>query len=364
MGHERVTGTTVNRPLPPGIDRLPSGLLRVRVYGPDGKRVTVGTYTTEGAAKDALALARSDLLRGSYIERKRGEITLDAWIAEWMPGRSVRPNTLAADQRRYRLHIKPYLATLPLVKITPYQVGRWMTQLERDGRSIAMRKKAHTLLKTALGLHGAVGDERIPSNPCAVVRAPLPDRPDWTLLTRSQFEDLYKVTPAWFQPCALLAAFAGLRWSEIAGLHRSDYNRKTGALTVRRGVTYIPKQGLRVDDTKNRRRRTVPLTPRLQAALDTHLKGPAAVDGWMFHRGGQPLAPYHAANAWRRAVTDSGLPCRFHDLRHSCASWLLDGGATLAEVRDLLGHSSVTVTELYLHVDRSTLAATVLRALR
>ena len=39
-----------------------------------------------------------------------------------------------------------------------------------------------------------------------------------------------------------------------------------------------------------------------------------------------------------------------HDLRHTCAAWLVSGGVSLIEVRDLLGHSSVTMTERYAHL--------------
>jgi integrase len=41
---------------------------------------------------------------------------------------------------------------------------------------------------------------------------------------------------------------------------------------------------------------------------------------------------------------------RIHDMRHTCAAWLVSAGAALAEVRDLLGHASITMTERYAHL--------------
>jgi len=49
----------------------------------------------------------------------------------------------------------------------------------------------------------------------------------------------------------------------------------------------------------------------------------------------------------------------FHDLRHTCAAWLVTGGAPLAEIRDLLGHSKIMMTERYAHLAPENLRTTV-----
>lgn len=72
----------------------------------------------------------------------------------------------------------------------------------------------------------------------------------------------------------------------------------------------------------------------------------------------------------RRSGICKGMPgCRdagiedfhFHDLRHTCAAWLVSPGAPLAEIRDLLGHSTIQMTERYAHLAPETLRATVAR---
>jgi site-specific recombinase XerD len=63
---------------------------------------------------------------------------------------------------------------------------------------------------------------------------------------------------------------------------------------------------------------------------------------------------------WQAARTAVGRPdVRLHDLRHSFASWLVKGGASMPTVRDLLGHSSLAVTSRYAHLSRPDLKRAV-----
>jgi hypothetical protein len=90
-----------------------------------------------------------------------------------MPGPTCGGRTATSDRTRSNKtsgctpgNIKPYLGAMQLVKITPFQVQRWLTQLAEDGKRPASIKKAHTLLKTTLGVRGAIGDQRLTTNPC------------------------------------------------------------------------------------------------------------------------------------------------------------------------------------------------------
>jgi integrase len=353
-----------DKALPRGIERLPSGHYRVRYTGPDGRRRSIGTYRTLRMAKAALDKARADVVSGDWIDPNRANITLDEWHALWSPERGVRETTRLGDEDRWRLHIKPYLGRYELARLTPFAIAKWLRRLEQDGRSAALQRKAHTLLKTAL--NAAIHDGRMRSNPCVVTSAPKVDRPRWVLLTRPQFEAIHNALPdPQSQLIALLAAYGGLRWSEIMGLQRRDLNPFAGTLTVSRGVT-TARGRLFVGAPKSHQRRTVPLHPRLLTALNEHVNTRQMFpQAYLFTspEGGQIRHSNWRRRVWLPALSTAGVTCRFHDLRHSCASWLLEGGATLAQVRDMLGHSSVTVTELYLHTDAESLAAAVSRAL-
>lgn len=342
---------TVTR-YPQGVDRLPSGAFRARV-AVDGRQTSLGTFPNVTAAARAAEKARTDVRAGAWLDPRRSTITLDAWMVEWMPNRPIRASTRDKDQERYDKHIKPWLGSLPLARITPYQIQKWLTQLPANPPTV---KKAHTLLKTALGVRGAIGDQRLHVNPCTIVTVPTPQRPDWTLLTRPQIDLILEHTPQRWQPLVVVLADTGLRWSEAMGLQRQDFNPLRRTLHVARARD---RDG-QPQPTKNRRDRTIPLSSRALQALNTAATG----DSWIFTapRGGPLSASNWTFRTWKPACRAAGVTARIHDLRHSYASHLLATGADLAAVRDLLGHSSVTVTELYLHTTPDTLADTVQRA--
>ena len=98
---------------------------------------------------------------------------------------------------------------------------------------------------------------------------------------------------------------------------------------------------LRLDETKNGERRLVPVTG---LALDL-LRG-------LTNRGaGDPVFPGDFRTAWGVACRRAGLvDFRFHDLRHTAASYLAMSGASLAEIAEVLGHKSLAMTKRYTHL--------------
>jgi site-specific recombinase XerC len=144
-----------------------------------------------------------------------------------------------------------------------------------------------------------------------------------------------------------LAYSAGLRLSELTGLNRGDVDRVGGLLRVR---------------GKGRRERVVPVGRGALEALDRHLAGSGGAVG----RGDEPL--FRNARGGRlsgrtvqRVVgrrlgqVAGGLGVTPHALRHSFASHLLDRGADLRAIQELLGHASLATTQVYTHVSRARL---------
>ncbi|KAF0162985.1 MAG: bacteriophage integrase [Rhodocyclaceae bacterium] len=119
---------------------------------------------------------------------------------------------------------------------------------------------------------------------------------------------------------------------------------------------------LTADDTKNSRPRVVPLNKEAKAAIESrrryrnrYCRG----SRWVFaDRSGERVKSIHAAfvEARERAKIED---FRIHDLRHTFASWLVMEGVSLYVVRDLLGHSSIKMTERYAHLAQTALVQAV-----
>ncbi len=115
-------------------------------------------------------------------------------------------------------------------------------------------------------------------------------------------------------------------------------------------------------NTKSGRRRSIPLNIEARAAIVT-MRGYTAqhcpATPWVFaHRDGARLKSVKRAfaTACRRAGIED---FHIHDLRHTCAAWLVTAGVPMPEIRDLLGHSTVAMTEKYAHLAPENVRAAV-----
>lgn len=133
------------------------------------------------------------------------------------------------------------------------------------------------------------------------------------------------------EPIVLLALNTGMRRGEILNLKWSDFNH--GQLTVRGA------------GTKNQQSRVVPLNAEAKAVLNTWESG----SEWIFP--GKEESPITTIKrSWEGIRAKATLPnLRFHDLRHTFATRLLQRGADIKTVSALLGHQDIAVTARYLH---------------
>jgi integrase/recombinase XerD len=256
------------------------------------------------------------------------------------------PKTVEA-YRRDLAQLGAYLGK-PIAKATLEELERYTAQLRADGLSgatIARRTAAARSFYRHQQLLGARDD-----NPAAAIKLPRRAKPLPKTLSPGEAERLIQAA-AGTQPRALrdqalveLLYGAGLRVSEAIGLD------KAGVDLDDRLVRVIGKGG---------KERVVPIGRHAAQALLRYLaQGRPYLDSrhrpelFLNARGG-PLTRAGAFLILRKLAEKAGLdPHRVHPhlLRHSFATHLLEGGADLRSVQEMLGHADLSTTELYTHV--------------
>jgi len=136
----------------------------------------------------------------------------------------------------------------------------------------------------------------------------------------------------------MLALSTGARQGEVMGLSWDDVSFDQRRLILR--------------DTKNGETRAVPLVGEAFSLLKDHSKVRRIDTQLVFPRAGvKGTQPMSIRQAWDYAVENAKIEnFRFHDLRHSCASYLAMNGATLAEIAEVLGHKTLQMVKRYAHL--------------
>lgn len=322
---------------------------RVR-YRDDGHQHSE-TFATERAARDFARLV--DTVGGAQaraiLDHRDAETsaptpTLREWASRHIDGLAgVEEGT----RRRYRSIVTRDLhdlADLPVDAITPDAVRAWVRRLERAGASGKTIRNKHALLSSTLA--AAVTAGHIPNNPAHGIRLPRTVRQEMVCLTHADYAVLLDATPPRWRPLVAFLAGSGLRWSEATALKVGDINADGGTVHVARAWKYTAGEGHRLGPPKSAKsRRTVQLAPETLDALRPLLERPAGA--WLFvNRDGGPVRSGAFHEAWRQIVEDAdlGKSPRVHDLRHTCASWLLASGIPMPYVQAHLGHESITTT--------------------
>ena len=146
-------------------------------------------------------------------------------------------------------------------------------------------------------------------------------------------------------PIVVLALSTGMRLGEITGLKWGNVDLADGRIII--------------DETKNGERRAVPLVGFALQVMKDHTKV-RRVDWDFIFSSDQKNQPVDIRKAWNNAIKQAGIEdFRFHDLRHSAASYLAMNGASLAEIADVLGHKTLQMVKRYSHISEQHTASVV-----
>ena len=302
--------------------------------------------------------------RGDALER-----ALHGYLAHLRVERGLSPNTLAAYERDLQRYIS-YLRGLGLSE--PQLVGRSQVagflealRTGTDGARPLAASSASRAVTAVRGWHRFMAEEGIaPEDPSATVRPPQPGRRLPKALSIEEVRRLLEAadvddSPVCLRDRALLELLyaTGARISEAVGLVVDDLDPDSGVLRLL---------------GKGRKERIVPMGAFAWKALEAYLvRGRPAlasrgrgVPEVFLNTMGRPLSRQSAWAVLQAAAQRAGLSAQErtqeegtgerrispHTLRHSFATHLLAGGADVRVVQEMLGHASVTTTQIYTRV--------------
>ena len=297
-------------------------------------------------------------------------MTVREWIEhhiEHLTG--LRKSTLWDYQSYLHKDIGPSLGDLPLTGLTREHIAKWTQDLADGGASGKTISNKHGFLSSAL--NAAVRAGRIRTNPALGQRLPTSERPDMICLSHEDFARLLaNVTDHW-KPLVEFLVASGCRWGEATALRPSDINLATNTVRITRAWKRTYDRGVyELGPPKTKKSvRTINVPRATLDKLDLTgewvflNKAGAFVKGNGFHDRVWSAA---VERTWPTKDADGNplkstpeapiIKPRIHDLRHTCASWLVLAGVPLPVIQNHLGHESINTTiSLYSHIDRRSM---------
>lgn len=291
-----------------------------------------------------------------YVHRKVDEVTYQGYellaqrqIIPWFQEKSTKLDEVS----------------LPLLQ---EYIDEKATKGRADGKG-GLSPRSLRLHKNILyqSLTEAVKDGLIASNPCQHVILPKNVRYEshfYTVEQLNQFFEAIRDEPLY--PLLKITAFYGLRRSEVLGLKWDSIDFGAGTMTIRHTVSKVTK-AVEKDKTKNATSyRSFPLTEEAQRIFQA-AKAEEEKNRRLFGRqyqesdyvfkwaDGRSYSPDYITSKFPALLKKHGMPhIRLHELRHSCASLLINAGFTLKDVQEWMGHADIKMTaNIYGHLDVS-----------
>jgi integrase len=310
------------------------GIWWLRFTAPDGREIRQTTRTADKRqAQELHDRRKAELWRQIQLGERPRRTWQDA-VVRWLEEHQDRKK-LAEVKAIFR-QIDPILGPLALDQITPDTLAMVTAYLRPGLKPLSVNSK---LSKIRAVLNAACRWEWIAKAP-RVILLPVTDRRT-RFLTREEADRLLRELPAHVAAMARLSLATGLREHNICGLEwaQIDFERR---------VLWI-----HADQSKTRRLITIPLnTDAVVILRGQHGQHPR----WVFTWRDKPLSRANR-RGWQAALRRAGLTgVRWHDLRHTWASWHVQAGTPLAVLKELGGWASLDMVLRYAHLAPGHLA--------
>ena len=345
------------------IYQRPNGKWRAQV-SIDGRRMSF----TADTKKEGLAWIHETKNQiESGLTFQAAGTSLEEFLGEWLTtvSSSSSKGTYFTYTWTVQKRILPYIGKVNLMDLRPDRIQRFYNYLQKEGLSSHAVAVTHKTLRVAMS--HAVKLRLIGRNPCSGTTPPKPEQTEMSFYDDRQVRSLLKTArdiEDKLYPLYYLAIHTGMRQAELIGLKWEDIDWSLSTIQVRRQVRHFKGASYAFLEPKSKSgTRTIMLGKQALEVLAHHKKKQealinAAGENWtdldlVFPSGaGTPLTASNVRRAFRKLLAASGLPnIRFHDLRHTAASLMLNHGIPVLIVSKRLGHSKPSITlDVYGHL--------------
>lgn len=262
-----------------------------------------------------------------------------------------KPSELVSKKQILNAYVLPVFGDRALDQIRQVDVDAFRAELLEE-REVKTVNNITAVLSSLLG-YAADNGER----PEVDLKFALPKEDTELVSVPADQVDAIVVAACWrYKAAILLAADAGLRIGEVRGLEWGDVNELRKTITVARAID--PRNN--VTAPKNRKRRTVPTTPRLWQALKRLERKGRQVVG---RNDGKGALGYYAMRERLHDIYDAAKvpapPKPWHCLRHTFCTELARAGVPVHVIKELAGHAKIETTLRYMHTNENDMRSAI-----
>jgi len=327
----------------------------------EGKRLSY-TAKTRQECHDWLRKTL-DLIDGGMTFRK-SEYTLGEFLLEWIQAKknSLRPKPARQYESIIKNDLLPAFGNAKLNQLNLERINRYYAKLTAERRGTRTIRLIHSVLHSALEHALRIG--LISKNPSSGAILPRKQNREMKIFNEEQVSVfLIAAESSRFKLIYRIALATGMRQSEILGLKWEDVDWIKSAITVQRQAQFVNGSGIVFLDPKTLSGfRKITLGKNLleelrnyrvtQEKLKTKRGKRWQENNLIFATGnGTPINSRNIERDYYRILASTDLPkIRFHDLRHTAASLMINHGIPIVIVSKILGHSKPSVTlNIYAH---------------
>ena len=335
-----------------------------------GKRVRK-YKTVVGTKKEAESVMRefvAEIEKGYHVTNNK--ITVTEWVDTWLEVYivpNVSPTTLSRYKGMIKRYITPLIGSIQVQHLTTIAVQKWVNGLKispSSGKEMAAAtiKHAYHVLKGAMDKAVVVGI--IPRTPCQSIMLPKGQKKAAVVYNEAEIKDLIQAAKGTEMELVIdIELCLGLRRGELLGLQWCDIDWKNNKISIVRTRVVVDSKVVVKEPKTESSIRTLDVPPQLIQKLKKHRMtcmeramemGSAytMTDYIIVHPDGKPIYPEYLSQMLTKLQDRAGLPkCRFHDLRHLCASIMLLQGVNVKVAQEHLGHKDISTTlNIYSHV--------------